>query len=293
MTTIITVTGRTPGIGKTSVAVNLAATLAEHYQERVLLVDLGQNETLLEQFGYARTDFPYSLEELIQRNAQDFDTHILRPTERLHLLSGREPSSRDVLDSVRSLVSLIFLLEREHGWTGDDRLAHFLPDEKITRDWLRNLLQSLANEYDFILFDGARNTEILTWCACSLSQIILIPDGLNLSEIQEMKLTIDVIAMLALVYQLEPPRQQQRILRHKTVLSTKYEDTLYAETARGLFLTTQIRASPLLSNQRKEPLKFPVLESPTSSLAKDYKALVKQLEQLIARSNNSVGATSC
>lgn len=296
MTTTITITGRTSGSGKTSVAVNLAATLAEHYQKRVLLIDLGQNEALLDQFGYSYKDFRYSLQDLITRNAQDFQNHIIRHSEHLHLLSGRAPSERDVLRQIRAVIAIITAPAESYGgpdWTWDDKLAHYIPYEERTRAWLRNLLQTLSSEYDFVLFDGASISEILSWCACSLSQIILIPNGLNLREIREMELTIAVIFMLILVYQMRPHQQKQKILRHATQRSANYEDARYQEAAGRLFLDTQIEASQFLSKTRKEPVKLPVLAHPNSTLAQDYKALVKELETLITQLNNSAEATSC
>lgn len=274
MTATIAVTGKLSGTGKTSLVVNLAATLAEQFNQKVLVIDLTHTSKLLDHFGYARTDFQLTLQELSGDEVMVRD-HIVKYTPCLHLLSGREPEKQDVYRQIRTIISAILSAENP-SW--DEGIEKFIPGAQKARRWLRKLIDDNAVEYDYILFDTSSSTDVWGWCACAVAQLILIPNGLNLREVREITGTIADIGMLTLIYRLE--KQGLKVLRHDTARKEKYENPAYKELAAALFLKTQIREAVLLNKKQSE--KLPVLTHPDSLLAKDYKKLAIEFMALMS-----------
>ena len=143
----VAVVSKKGGVGKTTVAVNLAAALAERGQ-RVLLVDLDPQASASLSLGIDRTQLAPSAADLLLsgRSAND----VVRRTrlKRLDLLT----SSADLADVDRELISL-----------------------SVSEEKLREKLDPVRDDYEYVLFDCAPGLSLLPTSALVASDAFLVP----------------------------------------------------------------------------------------------------------------------
>ena len=146
MTRIVSLANQKGGVGKTTTAINLGASLAA-CERRVLLVDLDPQSNATSGVGLGKNEaesmYPVLVDGLSVRSS-------IRPTElaTLHVA----PSSVDLVGAELELASA---------------------DQREFR--LRNALQEVAAEYDYILIDSPPSLGLLTINGLTAADSVLVP----------------------------------------------------------------------------------------------------------------------
>lgn len=159
--TIIAVVNQKGGTGKTTTTVNLGAALAK-LGKRVLLVDLDSQGNLTFSFGVH--EYETTVAHALAGEAKLKD--ILHERENLHIA----PS--DI--SISSLeVSLANTENREH--------------------LLKDVLDEVSNEYDYILLDCGPSLSVITVNALSAASKIIVPMQMEVLSLHGLSLIIDTV----------------------------------------------------------------------------------------------------
>ena len=146
MAKVLSITNQKGGVGKTTTAINMAASLA-CMDQKILLVDLDPQGNASAGCGVDRDSQKATVYEVLMHSAQVSDAIV------------RTQSSFDVIASNRELSgALIELVGEEH------------------REFrMREALQSVRDEYDFILIDCPPSLDLLTVNALVASDAVVIP----------------------------------------------------------------------------------------------------------------------
>ena len=138
---------RKGGSGKTTTATNLAAGLNEK-GHKVLLVDLDSQSNATSGVGIDYRTVPNSINQVIAGDIQDVHTAIYENHFGLHVLPGSPE-----------------LVKTENGMNGR-------PDSL----WrLREVLDSIDNEYEFVVIDTPPNEGALTYSALLAANTAIVP----------------------------------------------------------------------------------------------------------------------
>lgn len=148
MSKIIAIANQKGGVGKTTTSINLSACLAEK-GKRVLVIDSDPQGNTSSGLGVDKNELEYTFYDLLLDNANFEQVKIeLDFFEKLHIL----PSNIELSGAEIELVGK------------DDR--EYL---------LKNILDNINNEYDYILIDCPPSLNILTVNALTASDTILVP----------------------------------------------------------------------------------------------------------------------
>ena len=144
---IIAVVNQKGGVGKTTTAVNLAASLAV-LEYKTLLLDADPQANATAGVGIDQKDVEYSVYDSILGNKYAQDIIFPTATPNLFLL----PSNIDLVGAEIEMISL-------------DRREYRMKDA----------IHSLKNEYDFIIIDCAPSLGLITLNALVASDSVIIP----------------------------------------------------------------------------------------------------------------------
>lgn len=148
MSKIIAIANQKGGVGKTTTSINLSACLAEK-GKRVLVIDSDPQGNTSSGLGVDKNELEYTFYDLLLDNANFEQVKIeLDFFEKLHIL----PSNIELSGAEIELVGK------------DDR--EYL---------LKNILDNINNEYDYILIDCPPSLNMLTVNALIASDTILVP----------------------------------------------------------------------------------------------------------------------
>ena len=158
MTRILAVANQKGGVGKTTTAVNLAASLVA-MKRRVLVVDLDPQGNATTGAGIDKRALTNTVYQVLLGERHVADVRVASPTGGFDLV----PANRDLAGAE---VELVDLPERETRLK--DALAEALQQMKAAID-------EVAPEYDFILLDCPPSLSLLTLNGLCAADAVLIP----------------------------------------------------------------------------------------------------------------------
>ena len=147
MTNIIVIANQKGGVGKTTTSINLAAALSE-IGKKTLLVDLDSQGNASSACGLNQDSNFSSVYDLLLGDAEAKECIIKAQEDDFDII----PSNRDLM------AAEIQLLELEN--------------RELT---LKNALQSISADYDFVIIDSPPSMNILTLNALSFAKHLIIP----------------------------------------------------------------------------------------------------------------------
>jgi len=149
MSEIIVIANQKGGVGKTTTAVNLAASLAVA-EKKVLLIDTDPQANATIGLGFSRSDYEYNI------------YHVL--TDRKKLTDTILKTELDMLDLVPSNIGLVGI-EKEF----------YDNHEKGKELILKRKLSSVKDKYDYIIIDSPPALGPITVSSLSAADSIIIP----------------------------------------------------------------------------------------------------------------------
>jgi chromosome partitioning protein len=173
------------GVGKTSITVNLAASLARELDQKVLVVDMdAQSNTSIWLLGVPRWNNLNGMDEKsVWGLFHPDNTGLKQCIEEEVLLNDQGVELIPNLDIIPATYKLMDL---EHEYQDSDSSPYFVK--------FRMQLEILFDQYDYILFDCPPNVFRATRCAVFSSEEIYVPANPDLLSFVGLSLLSDKIA---------------------------------------------------------------------------------------------------
>ena len=170
MSEIICIANQKGGVGKTTTAVNLAASLAEK-GKKVLLLDIDPQSNATTSLGYSRGDYEYNI---------------------YHVLIGTKKLSEVVL---KTSIKKLDLVPSNIGLVGIEK--EFYNSKKKNRELvLKEKLKELSKKYDFVIIDSPPALGPITINALSASDSVIIPIQCEFFALEGLAQLLNTVGLL-------------------------------------------------------------------------------------------------
>jgi len=170
MSEIISIANQKGGVGKTTTAVNLAASLAKK-GKKVLLLDIDPQSNATTSLGFARSDYEFNI---------------------YHVLIGSKKISEVVL---KTDVKKLDLVPSNIGLVGIEK-EFYNPQKKNRELVLKDRLKEVSKKYDFIIIDSPPALGPITINALSCSDSVIIPIQCEFFALEGLAQLLNTVSLL-------------------------------------------------------------------------------------------------
>jgi chromosome partitioning protein len=170
MSEIICIANQKGGVGKTTTAVNLSASLAEK-GKKVLLLDIDPQSNATTSLGFARTDYEFNI---------------------YHVLKGSKKISEVILETE---IENLFLVPSNIGLVGIEK-EFYKPAQKDKELVLKERLKQVVDSFDFIIIDSPPALGPITINALSASNSVIIPIQCEFFALEGLAQLLNTVGLL-------------------------------------------------------------------------------------------------
>jgi len=170
MSEIISIANQKGGVGKTTTAVNLAASLAER-GKKVLLLDIDAQSNATTSVGFSRGDYEFNI---------------------YHVLIGSKKLSEVVL---KTNIENLSLVPSNIGLVGIEK-EFYNPKNKNRELVLRKKLREISRKYDFVIIDSPPALGPITINALSASDSVIIPIQCEFFALEGLAQLLNTVSLL-------------------------------------------------------------------------------------------------
>ena len=170
MNEIICIANQKGGVGKTTTAVNLAASLADK-EKNVLLIDIDPQSNATTNLGFSRNDYEFNI---------------------YHVLIGSKKISEVIL---KTEIDILNLVPSNIGLVGIEK--QFYDGIKKDRELvLKKAISEITNKYDYIIIDSPPALGPITINALSASDSVIIPIQCEFFALEGLAQLLNTISLL-------------------------------------------------------------------------------------------------
>jgi len=166
----ITIVNMKGGVGKTTLAVNMAFVLTKYHNKKVLLVDVDPQ--------FNATQYLINQQDILkhfQNKKTIYDVLMPKKEEEINL-SGKLSAKKDVIKLKDFIINVVNNeSSRLDLLPSSLKLINFETTKRGVENHLKNFINSKCKEYDYIIFDCPPTLSILTLSAYLASTHYLIP----------------------------------------------------------------------------------------------------------------------
>lgn len=170
MSEVISIANQKGGVGKTTTAVNLAASLAQKGKS-VLLLDIDPQSNATTSLGFSRNDYEFNI---------------------YHVLVGTKKISEVIL---KTGVENLSLVPSNIGLVGIEK-EFYDPKQKNRELVLKNRLKEVASKFDYVIIDSPPALGPITINALSASNSVIIPIQCEFFALEGLAQLLNTVTLL-------------------------------------------------------------------------------------------------